>query len=119
MCLADGGVYQDVFEVGVLAQRFEKTLPNAGNRPAPEPGMDRAPIAKLGRQIPPRRSAPRQPQDRIQEQPVVGAGPATIPFLARNQRFNDRPLPVCQSSPAQDRLPFLILNQTEADLGIP
>lgn len=54
-----------------------------------------------------------------QEQSIVRAGSASITILARNQGLNDRPLPVCQSPSAQGRLPILILNQTEADLGIP
>lgn len=119
MRLADGGIDKDVFEVRVLAQRFEKILPNPGNRPAPEARVDRAPIPQLRRQVTPRRCASRQPKDRVEEQSIVGTGPSTIPLFAWNQGRDDRPLPVCQSPPAQERLPFLILNQTESDLGIP
>ena len=60
-----------------------------------------------------------QPQDRVEAQSIVRAGLPAITLLARNQGRDDRPLPVCQNPPAQDRRPFLILNQTEEDLGIP
>ena len=82
MCPADRRVKKHVFKVRLSAERFEKTRPNTRNRPAPEPGMRRAPVA------------------------------VTIRVLTCNQSFDDRPLPVGQGPSAQDRLSFLTLKQT-------
>ena len=117
--LANGGVDKHVSEARIRAYRVEKTRPNARNRSVPKPGRPRAPVARFRRQIAPRRRASGPPQDRAEEQSIVRAGPPVITLLARNQGRDDRPLPVGQDPPAQDRRPFSILNETEEDLGIP
>src|SRR3546814_10625462 len=87
----DGAVDEDVLEVGIIAQRRKKPFPDPIAAPAVEPLIHRVPAPELLRQNAPMRSRPRQPQDRLDKQPIVSARPARIACLARQMRFN--PLP--------------------------
>lgn len=80
--------------------------------------MNRPPVAKFRRKVAPRGRPTGKPKDRINEEPIVLASAAPVAGLARNQGFNDCPLGIAQSSPAQDHLLFSTLNQELADLGI-
>lgn len=62
--------------------------------------MGGAPIAQFRRQVAPRRRCAGQPENGINEQPVVSCGASTVPLLVWNKRFNPHPLRVGQGSSA-------------------
>jgi hypothetical protein len=116
----DGRVDDQVFEVRIIGQGLEKTLPNPGPRPAPEAPVDTVPRAEVSGQIAPRRAGARDPQDGIDKQPRVCARATGIALLAGNQRRNPRPLRVAQQPPNQDRLlQKAVLNHNFPEMGIP
>jgi hypothetical protein len=47
-------VDEDIFEIGIVAERLENVLPNALLRPPPEASTRRKPLAERFRQIAPR-----------------------------------------------------------------
>jgi hypothetical protein len=47
-------VDEDIFEIGIVAEGFENTLPDPLLRPAPEARIDGEPFAERFRQIAPR-----------------------------------------------------------------
>ena len=61
----DGAVDEDLFEVGIIAQRLEKILPNTATAPPIEALIHGVPTAKLFRQHSPMRPRPGQPKDRF------------------------------------------------------
>src|SRR3546814_11201768 len=88
----DGAVDEDVLEVGIIAQRRKKPFPDPIAAPAVEPLIHRVPAPELLRQNAPMRSRPRQPQDRLDNQPIVSARPARLAALSRPTRCNSLPI---------------------------
>ena len=91
-----GCVDEDVFEIGIVRQGLKKALPDAFLRPTPEARVDAVPFAEGARQITPRRAGARDPQDRLNEQPIVGCGRAGITNFARQFWGNSFPLLLVQ-----------------------
>ena len=91
-------VEEDVFEIGIIGQGLEKAFPDALLRPAPETCVDAVPFAELARQIAPRRAGSRDPQYRLDEQPIVTRARAGITNFTR--QFWRHPFPLLL---AQDR----------------
>jgi hypothetical protein len=89
-------INEDIFEIGIVAERLENPLPNALLRPAPEACICRKPLAERCRQIAPRRSRPRNPENRFDKEPVVMSAAAGIPGFTRQFRRNPLPLLVVQ-----------------------
>ena len=99
----NGGVDDQVFEVGIFSQRIENTLPHAFLGPSPKALEYAVPVAKLTGQIAPWRPCTNQPNHGVHEQAVVLAVPSSISFFPRNKRFDTPPLGVRQFAPNQDR----------------
>src|SRR5690606_19065840 len=79
-----GAVDHQIFVVAFRdADRDQQRLPKAIPSPAPERGVNALPWTKRGRKIPPRRSGPQYPQDRLDAQALVGAFAATPPRTAQ------------------------------------
>src|ERR1700740_3431557 len=101
----NGGVDDQVFEVGTFHQCTEDTFPNAVPGPATEALEHAVPVAEHGRQVAPRRTGPRDPKHRVDEQTIVRAMPALITFLTPHEILDAQPLRVRQFPPNQDRPP--------------
>jgi hypothetical protein len=99
----NGGIDDQVFKIRIFAQLGEKPLPDALLCPSPETSEHAVPVAKLFRQVAPRRAGADQPQHGINEQPIVRAVPTLVAFLAWNKWFNPPPFSVRQRPPNQDR----------------
>ena len=88
-------------------------------RPPPEPCMDPAPFAEHLRQVTPAGRVSSHPQDRIHEQPVVGAAASSHPRSARKMALDPIPLLVRQHPSAQGLAPSPALNQNRRSKGTP
>ena len=69
---------EDIFEIGIIAERFENALPNALVGPAPEARIYREPLAERLRQIAPRRARASNPKDGLDEETIVTPAAARI-----------------------------------------
>ena len=108
----DRAVDHDVFEVGVLGQPIEKTLPCALPGPSPEARVNAVPLAELVGQVAPRRSGTRDPQNRFDKKPIVLSAPTRVTDLARQIRGDPCPLFIAQDFPNQRSSPqFSALNR--------
>jgi len=103
----DGGVDDQVFEVGTFHQRIEDAFPNALLGPAAKALENAVPGAEHWWQIAPGRTRTRDPQHSIDKQTIVLAVPPSVSLLTRNKPFDAPPLRVRQFSPNQDRPPQL------------
>ena len=115
----DGGVDDQVFEVGIFDQRMENTFPSALLGPAAEALENAVPVAERWRQIAPRRARTRDLQHRIDKQTIVVAVPPFVSLLTRNKPFDALPLRVRQFSPNQGRLPSCDLESHSRVKGNP
>jgi hypothetical protein len=88
-------VDEDIFEIGIAAERLENALPNALLRPPPEASIRRKPLAERFRQIAPWRARPRNPKNRFDKKPVVTPGAAGV--------TNFYPATPAQSAPTAHR----------------
>ena len=90
-------VDEDVFEIGIIRQSLENSLPDALLRPTPEAGVDGEPLAEFPRQITPGRAGARNPQHRFDKHSIVTRGGAGITRLARQLWRNPFPLLLAQN----------------------
>ncbi len=90
----DGGIDNDVFEIRIISQRFEKALPDTGSAPAVEPTPDRVPGTKVGWKIAPGTTGSGHVKHRLDEVPIVRSVPATIARLTWDPRSKARPLAI-------------------------
>jgi hypothetical protein len=81
-----------------VVERFEQQLPQARQRPAPELAVNRRPFAEMFMQVAPGNTRPRNPENPIQNKPMV---PRTPP--ATRTPFDYKGL---------ETGPFLIAHQT-------
>jgi hypothetical protein len=54
-----------------LVQNFKQELPQSGERPAPELSIDRRPFAEMSVQVAPLRSGAGDPENSIQNKPMI------------------------------------------------
>src|SRR5260370_24875457 len=78
--------------VGLLLQRGQDAVPDAGGTPAIEAAGDRLVAAVALRQVLPGRSGPQDPLDTIDDGTMVVIGPPRPWVLGRQQRLRARPL---------------------------
>ena len=112
---ADGGTI-DAVVAGVrhhLGQGDRHDLSSASLTPAPEPPIDRVPLAVLLKHVAPRRPAAQPPENTVQNCPVLGRTPSatTHRWFDWQQILQDPPLRLAQIAPAQSRLQKEALNQ--------
>ena len=110
-------IEKDAFKIGIVRQDFENALPHALLRPAPEAGVDGEPVAKLLWQITPGRTGPRDPQDRLDKQPIVPRRGAGIANFARQFWRNPVPLFLAQDRANQGWPPFSSLESELYGVG--
>ena len=77
--------------VGLNNQLLQQRLPNPGVTPAAEATMRVLPASVGGWQITPWRTAAQNPNDRIEEFPVVLCHAAPNPLAPRQKRLKKRP----------------------------
>ena len=94
----DGGVDHGVFVVGIIRQRFEKTLPNRFRRPARETRVNVLPGAEPRRHVAPRNARPKFPNYSLDEQAIASIAVAPdVSRTTRQQLFYPCELVVSQS----------------------
>lgn len=93
----NSAVDERLFEIRILRQVGKDAMPYASPRPTGKALIDTVPRTELPGKIAPRASGAGNPQHRLDEQPVVGCGPARIAGLARQQRGYPLKLIVTQS----------------------
>lgn len=74
------------FKLGLVKDDLEQTLPASLVAPTTKPAMRILPIAIFGRQVAPRRSCSKDPENAVDKTAIVLRHPAPIPFLAREMR---------------------------------
>ena len=94
--LDDGGVDHGVFEVGVVLTGPEKPSENIGFHPVTVSLEYRVPLAEAGWQITPWGAGSDDPENRLNEQPVVGPAASGVGRLPQTMRLHFRPLGVGQ-----------------------
>jgi hypothetical protein len=98
--LDDGGVDHSVFHVGFIRAGFEKPNKDIGFDPIAIPLEDGVPVAEQGRQITPWAAGADDPQNGLDEAPVVG--PAASRACPDNAApFSPIGRPSVQSAPSE------------------
>ena len=92
----DGTVDEYLFEIRILSQFGEDTMPHAAPRPSRKALIDAVPEAQFRGQIAPGTAGTGQPQHRFDEQAIVGRGAARISGLARQQSRYSLKLTIAQ-----------------------
>lgn len=106
----DGAVDHGEFHIGIVRHRIENPLEDIGRYPVAETLEDRVPLAKGRWQVSPGTAGPRDPQNGLQEQPVVAAAASGIGRLAQAMRLHLCPLSVRQIRANHPKLHFWSLN---------
>jgi hypothetical protein len=108
---------------GSSASTAKRALPDSAFAPPVEAHENAVPLAKKARQIAPRRAGAGDPQHRLDEHPVVGAGPAGLLRLANAQLLDALPLPLLRTShifcAKTASSESAVLNHKSSPLGIP
>ena len=95
--LDDCRINHGELHIGVVRSRVENAFENIGFNPVPVALEYRVPLAERWRQVPLGAASSRNPQNRLQEKPVVAAGPAWVRNLAQAKRRHLRPLGIRQN----------------------
>ena len=82
------GVYHEPFHVGLVDARIQQPLPNPRVAPADEVAVRVAPATEFRRQIAPRGAGPHDPEDCVDESPVVLGDSAPNAPSAGKERFD-------------------------------
>ena len=82
-----GGVNHEPFHVGFVDARIQQPLPDARVAPADEAALRVAPAAVFRRQIAPRRASSHNPENCVDEFPVVLGDFSQSVSLFRKERF--------------------------------
>jgi hypothetical protein len=108
----------DHLQAGVAAPAvvagFQHQFPQAGQRPPPKLTIDRRPFAKMLVQIAPRNARPRNPENPIENKPVVPRATAASGAALDNERLKARPSLVAHQTPYQNDLRK---SHVESELG--
>lgn len=88
---------EEVFEIRIIRQCLENSIPDAFLRPSPKSRIDRIPLAEVVRQITPGGAGPRNPQHCFDKQPIVACGDPRITNLAWQLGRNPFPLLVVEN----------------------
>lgn len=98
-----------------LSERNRNGLPDPGFAPTPKPPVDRIPVAVFGRNITPRRAAPKPPKYSVDDRSALLGSLASpsVCRLNRQQIHQNAPFCFTQIAPAQARLQKEALNQAD------
>jgi len=102
-----------------LVQGFKQELPQSGERPAPELSIDRRPFAEMSVQVAPLRSGAGDPENSIQNKPMIFWRTSAMRAANRHEWLKAGPFLIRHQSPNQARLlPKATLNQNLDPMGI-
>jgi hypothetical protein len=87
-----------------LVQGFQKELPQPTERPAPELPIDRRPFAEMLVQIPPLCAGAGNPENSVQNKPVIFWGASAMRAANHNEGLEAGPFRIRHQSPNQARL---------------
>ena len=87
-----------------LVERGEDQLPQPRQGPAPELAVNRVPFTELFRQVTPRRPGARDPEDAIQNQPMILRGTTATAPDCSDECLEKHPLVVRHQVSRQDNL---------------
>jgi hypothetical protein len=99
MNVAVARVDHQPLKVGIVNQLLQQPLPDALIPPADEPPVRVAPTAVTPRQASPRHARPQDPENRIDELPVVLRDAAPMAFPSRKMWLKQRPRPIINIMP--------------------
>ena len=88
----NGGIEKQLLQVGVAAQALGHALPDTVLTPAGEAHIRPVPMPEFLGQVAPWAAGTHDPQDGLDEAPIVPCSAARIAHLARQQLFNPLPL---------------------------
>ena len=96
-----------------FGERHCDGLPDPGFTPSPEPTIDAVPTAVFGRHVAPRSTAPKPPEDAVDDRAVLLGRPAstTVRGLDGQQTLQNAPFRFGEIAPAQACLQKEALNQ--------
>jgi hypothetical protein len=109
---------EDIFEIEIVAERFENALPDAFLRPAPEARINGEPLAERFRRITPA-SRYAQSNEGLDNRRLSRALPPGSPTLPTDAA---RSVPILRrSTPIESKLPpnFSALNQVSSGMELP
>jgi hypothetical protein len=94
MNFAVTGIDHQPLEVRIVDEAFQQCLPNTLVAPTTESPMSVLPVAISWWQITPRRPGSQNPNDCIDESPIVPGYTTPLPHLARQMGFEQGPMSV-------------------------
>src|SRR4051812_40731660 len=115
----DGSIDDHGLEIGIFRQVLEDPVEHAAFGPAAKSVEDRVPVPEARAKVAPRRSDTHDPQNRLQEKPVVRCRTAGISGFSRKKRCDPLPLIITQHHPIQGQLPFASLEANFTERGNP
>src|SRR5215210_5042865 len=95
--LDDGGIHHGVFHVWLVRDGIEQPFEDVSLHPVAEALEHGVPSAEKGRQITPRATRAGNPQNRLDEAPIVRATSSGVARLAQAMQLHLRPLGVSQN----------------------
>jgi len=112
----DGSIKDHVFNVGIRRQSVENPVEHTAFGPSTEPLEGRIPVPETLGKVAPGSPDTHDPQNRLQEKPVVGRRATWIADLSRKERRDPLPLIITQDHTIQGHLLFGALNQISSAL---
>jgi hypothetical protein len=82
-----------------LVQGFQQEIPQSGERPAPELSIDRRPLAEMLVQIAPLRAGAGEPENPIENEPVILRPSPAMRAADRHEWLKARPFLIRHQSP--------------------
>src|SRR5690554_2866964 len=98
-----------------IDQRLQESIPDALFCPAPEPDIDRVPLAVSLVHVAPRAADPQHMQHPIEEAPIIARWPRPATTLRRQQRPDQFPFSIRQIPAAHD---YSSKSSLESQLGV-
>jgi hypothetical protein len=115
----DGSVDDHVLEVGIFRQDLEDPVEHAAFGPAAKSLKGRVPVPEARGKVAPRRPDTHDPQNRLQEKPVIGCRPAWVSGFSWKKRGDPLPLIITQDHSIQGHLPVCSLESISRRWGTP
>ena len=85
------GIYHEPLEVGIVDELFEQGFPQTLVPPTAEPAVGVFPIAVVGGKIAPGSAGAQDPENGVEEAPIIAGDAAPLADLAGQMRFEKTP----------------------------
>ena len=96
-----------------IDQRLQQCIPDALLGPAPEPNIDRVPLAIAFMHVPPRAAYPQNMQHAVEKEAIVTGWSCPSAALGRQKSADHRPLFIRQIAPKHRCFRKAALNQNQ------